>query len=81
METAPQSNRGWSWKHGDARLSVEIKDARVVWTHVRYDRERERFHTTSDHQHPDDFAEFGPFHAAPEDVLAALVLRLGKKDT
>ena len=77
MESAPQSLRAWSWKQGDARLSVEIREARLVWTEVTYDRGRDRFHTTSDHQHVGDFVEYGPMHAAPSDVIDHLVRRLG----
>jgi len=80
METAPQSHRAWSWKHGDARLSVEIREARLVWTEITYDRHHDRFHTTSDHQHADDFVEYGPFHTPPEDVLEHLIRRLGVAD-
>ena len=79
MDGDPQpSIRAWSWKQGDARLSVEGRDTRVVWTLVEYDRHKDRFHTTSDHQHTEDFTEFGPLHLAPEDVLAQLHRRLGR---
>ena len=71
--TSPE--RAWSWKEGDARLSVEIRTAHVVWTLVRYDRPHDRFHTTTEHQNIGDFVDHGPFHQAPTDVLEHL--RLG----
>jgi hypothetical protein len=81
MDIEPHSpRRAWSWKEGDGRLSVEIRGARVVWTHVRYDKQSDRFHTISDHQHADDFTVYGPFHAPPPDVLEHIRARLAASE-